>query len=138
MAGWLGLVGVAFLIWQETSRDTRPPITVTGMEALNSPVTPGGDLLVRIYREKVRDCPLASFRYATDIEGVRYDMPDEAKPGGGPVGTSYVDVAFPVPVDIPAGSYVFHNTVIYHCNEADHVVIHPPVNFTVGGKDGDR
>lgn len=129
LAAWMGLVGVGWLVWNDSMIDRRPPIAVTGVEALNSPVTPGGDLLVRIYREKVRDCPLTSFRYATDWNGVRYDFEDEAKPGGGPVGTEYVDVAFPVPPDLPSGRYVFHNTAVYHCPDRDYVVIHPDVNF---------
>jgi len=131
LAGWAGMFGVVAMLVFDAAEDTRQPITVTGVEALNSPVEPGGNLVVRIYREKVRDCPLTSFRYAADVNGVRYDFEDEAKPGGGPVGSDYVDIAFPVPGDIPAGRYIFHNTVVYHCPDQDYVVIHPEVNFRV-------
>lgn len=110
--------------------DRRAPIFVTGMEALNSPIPPGGDLLIRIYRDKVRDCPLTSFRYATNADGLRYPFINEAKPGGGPVDSAFVDIVFPTP-QLPPGAYTFHNTVVYHCPDSDHVIAHPTVNFTV-------
>lgn len=113
------------------ARDTRPPITVHALEVLNSPVQPGEDLMVRIYREKVRDCPLTSYRYVVDRDGRKFDLLDEAKATGGPVGSDYVDVEFPLVPPVPPGRYTFYNTAVYHCDGDTYVIQHPPVEFRI-------
>lgn len=122
------MIAVLFDLLGYLLRDTRPPIEVRAMEVLNSPVHFGEDLLVRIYREKYRDCPLVGYRYVLDKDGRRFDLPDEAKPGGGPIGSDYVDVLFPL-VDLPIGRYTFFSTVTYYCDGDVFVISHPPVDF---------
>jgi hypothetical protein len=113
------------------AEDTRVPITVRGVETLNSPLMPGDDMTVRIYREKVRDCPLVSYRYAVSEDGVRYEFGAEPRSHGGPVGTEYVDVDFRTPHAIPPGQYDFFITAVYTCENKHYVVEHPKTRFRI-------
>lgn len=110
--------------------DTRPPITIKSVEALNSPVTPGEALRVRIHREKVRDCPLTSVRWAMDMDGRRHYLPGSVDVKGGPVGSRFVDVDYPI-VGLTPGQYVLGARVYYACPDALHIIEQSPLPFRV-------
>lgn len=96
--------------------DVRPPVVAfTGAEALNSPVEAGEDLIVRIYRIKVRDdCPVTSIRSLINDDGRRLDIMDAVTHAGGAAGES-VEISYPIPIGTPPGNYFLTVHLIYDC-----------------------
>lgn len=120
------------LLWikEVLTIDHRAPVTIQKVETLNSPVREGNDLIVRIWRDKVRDdCPLHSARYVSDANGRAYDLPD-AQGAGGAKDERYVDVRY-VTSALPPGFYTLHVSVMYHCPGQSFPVQQPPVSFVV-------
>jgi len=113
--GILGLPVGWWLDWIFTDR--RPPIVAfESVEALNSPVTAGGDLVVRILREKIRDdCEVTSLRTAMDRDGRIWPVPHAVSQEGGDADAAYVDWAYPIPETTPPGQYVLRVHLIYDC-----------------------
>ena len=101
-----------FTMFYTYAVDTTPPVKFEKVEALNSPITVGEDLLVRIVREKRRKCPVTSLRYATNEDGRAFDIPDRAW-SGGPVGGSF-EMYYPTS-GLPPGSYTLHVSLSYEC-----------------------
>jgi len=102
LAGWLA--------------DRTPPIvSFIKTEALNSPIAPGDALIVRIWRDKIRDdCPVTSTRYAVSQDGVTVDIED-GQWGGGPAGGEYFDFAYPTGHAMPPGNYELRVHLSYQC-----------------------
>jgi len=114
--------------------DTRDPVTIERVETLNSPVAPGTALVVRIWREKVRDdCLVQSARSAIDEDGRSFPV-GTVTVKGGPVGTEYVDVLYPLPGDLPVGTYVLRVQLTYLCPDGPHLVAQPDARFRVEGE----
>lgn len=106
------------------------PIRILQVETVNSPVAPGEILLVDVYREKERDCPLSSYRTAVNTNGRVYQI-GTAISQGGPIGTGFVRVEYPIPEDLPNGEYVLHALLKYDCPDAVYLVQQPEVYFKV-------
>lgn len=137
IAGGLTLVSLAGLdTLTKLAVDERPPIAITSVEALNSPVEQGGSLVVRIRREKTReDCPLTSIRWATDMDGRKHLLPSiSVDVKGGPVGTDYVDVTYPLG-NLEPGQWILSVRLAYRCPAADFIIDHPPLPFRVAELD---
>lgn len=96
--------------------DKTPPVTAfTKTEALNSPISPGDHLVVRIHRKKVRnDCPVSSQRWATNKDGAIFDVKD-GEWRGGDAAANYIDFAYLLPPSMPAGEYNLHVRLTYTC-----------------------
>lgn len=109
----------------------KPPIEIESVEALNSPVVAGGGLVVRIHRQKNRSCPLTSTRWIVDQDGRKTKIEGRAGVKGGPVGASYVDVAYPIPPTTPSGPYLLQVRLLYDCLEAVYAIDQPAVPFRV-------
>lgn len=123
----LGLVmATSYQFWEHTP---SPPAVFTRVEAMNSPVPQGHWLDVRIYREKTRDCPVESIRWAMDQNGRVTDVPDAAW-SGGPVGTDYLDFSYDVR-HLDAGSYELGVILRYRCPDRVYRIDQPPVRFIV-------
>jgi hypothetical protein len=115
--------------------DKRPPATFYKVEALNSSVPRGGTLDVRIHRDKHRDdCHVKSERYATDIDGVVFELPDLIWQGG-EAGTSFLDYSYDVS-NLPVGQYTLHVQLTYFCDHGTRVfpLEQPAVCFRVVGE----
>lgn len=136
-----GLIGVVGLFgfplgWflDDLTTDRRAPVVgFTSVEALNSPIYAGEDLLVRVVREKVRDdCPVTSLRSAVDQDGRVWEVPDVIAHAGGPADVPYIERAYPIPFDTPPGSYELRVHLVYDCPGAG--VFHydqPAVRFQI-------
>lgn len=111
--------------------DRRPPIDIKRMEARNSPIPVGGTLKVRIYRKKVRSCPLTSLRWVVDLDGRQTEITGRSYVKGGPVGTDWVDIDYPIPGSVTAGQYLLRTRIIFHCPEDVYVINQPDVPFRV-------
>jgi hypothetical protein len=112
--------------------NTKPPVVFSKVEALNSPVPVGSALEVRITREKKRsDCAVKSERYATNRDGVVFELPDLIWEGG-PANTEYFDYAYDVSA-LPVGQYILHVDLTYFCDGGTRVfpITQPSVNFRV-------
>lgn len=132
VAGLLGVCLGTSLLWIKAALtiDHRTPISIQKVETLNSPFDVGDKLVVRIWRDKVReDCPLHSSRYASDENGRALDIPD-AQGFGGPKDQQYVDVFYETSA-LPPGSYTLHVSLMYHCPGQSFPVQQPPVAFVV-------
>jgi len=111
--------------------DTRDPVTIDRVETLNSPVAPGETLMVRVFRDKVRDdCVVQSTRIAVNEDGVPYYL-GTATVAGGPKGTKYVDVSYQLEDGLPAGEYVLRVRLTYLCPDGPHIVEQPDARFRV-------
>lgn len=120
------------LLINRLTQDTRPPVHFTKVEALNSPVPRGGVLEVRITRDKFRsDCTVKSERYATNRDGVVFELPDLTWKGG-PAATEYFDYGYDVSA-LPVGQYILHVELTYFCDGGTRVfpVTQPNVNFRI-------
>lgn len=122
---------IDFSVW--ALRDTREPIIISKVETLNSPLTEGESLLVRVFREKFRDCPLNSERYVQNLDGKSFNIPDVVGRGG-PIGTPYVDVAYDTSSLVP-DAYTLFVHLIYLCEDEPHIVNQPPVQFRIVAKE---
>lgn len=133
---FLGLL--AFVTYENIAADDRVPIARWDrVEVLNSPVAPGEPLRTRIYREKVRDdCPVASSRQVISEDGRVYDIADAVSPGG-PADKAYVPWDYPLPGNLPPGSYTLRVTLTYECPEFTWVTDQPDARFRVL-KPGDK
>lgn len=110
--------------------DKTPPIEGSmKVEALNSPIKQGGDLCVRITRNKVRDdCPVTSLRYVTNKDGKATDIPDRAWIGG-PTGDR-LDTCYPTS-GLPPDDYTLHVSLSYGCPGFVYNRDQPTVKFRV-------
>lgn len=124
LTGW-----ATYSIIERILQDRRDPVIMERTEALNSPVLEGESLNVRIYREKVRSCPVQSIRAVQDMDGNSYDIPDAIVPGG-QVGTEYTDAIYDVS-DLPPGDYQLYVTLTYLCRDANHIIAQPPTMFRI-------
>jgi hypothetical protein len=104
----------------------RPP------EVMKSSAHPGGELKVRVYREKTRDdCPVNSQRLLiNDATGAVLSI-GEVLWEGGPSETDFVDVDYPMPTDLPSGGYTLRVYLSYLCPEKTFYVTQPDVHFKV-------
>lgn len=120
------LLSVAF-----TDR-TPPIVSFSKAEALNSPIRAGEPLLVRIWREKVRDdCTVHSDRQAVNQDGVVFDM-ENGQWRGGSADNAYLDFAYPTSLFMPVGIYELRVHLAYTCpNVPDFHYDQPPVRFRV-------
>lgn len=117
---WLAsLAAIAWILSVLWSVDRRAPVVAfTGAEALNSPVVAGSDLMVRIYRIKVRDdCPVTSTRSLVDHDGRRLGIMGSHTHEGGPTGDSVV-ISYPIPAETPPGNYFLAVHLAYDCGLA--------------------
>lgn len=129
LAGGLLSVGILSAIAAITV-DRRPPVTIDKVETLNSPLPQGGQLRVRVHREKARgDCPVHSERYASDRHGRAHEVPD-VQWAGGPINTGFLDLQYDVSA-LPPGSYTLHVSLMYHCPGQSFPIQQPPVLFTI-------
>lgn len=128
----LGIVaGPPLLSWWNL--DTRHPIeAMHKVETLNSPVEAGGLVLVRIWRDKVRDdCPVTSERHALSTDGRIYDVANATHPGG-EANTEFVDIAYALPSNIPPGIYDLNVTLTFDCpGDLEFTTAQPPARFRV-------
>lgn len=112
-------------------RDNRVPVSIAAVEALNSPISAtGGDLVVRIYREKVRACPLTSEREVINDNGRSTAIMSPEMVVGGPTASDHIDVSYPIP-PLPSGGYWLRVNLTYHCADQNYRVQQPDVRFTV-------
>lgn len=112
--------------------NSEPPVVFRSVEALDSPITVGQSLKVRITRDKTRDdCTVDSRRYATNIDGEYYDLPDRIWPGG-PAGTGWFDYVYDT-TSLPPGAYTLHVNLMYVCEGGNRTfpIAQPSVNFRV-------
>lgn len=100
----------------ELSVDRTPPVTAFHRaEALNSPIHAGEPLIVRVWRDKVRDdCPVDSDRQAVNQDGVVTVLPP-ATWAGGPTDVPYLDFAYPTLPAMTVGDYELRVHLSYHC-----------------------
>jgi len=132
-----GMIGAsAFTAAHIAFEDTRVPIKVYKIETLNSPVCPGDTLHLRLWREKVRDCPLISVREATNADGETYNLGSYVPPERGVVGAPTVDLHYTTPHDIPPGNYLLRAVTTYYCPDGAHQVELPVARFRVLSKAG--
>jgi len=117
--------------------DTREPVAMERAVTMNSPVLPGDMLKVRVYREKVRMCPVQSDRYAVDADGHSWVL-GSAFVEGGPVDAAFVDVNYPIPADLPPGDYSLEVFLAYLCPDGPHLIRQPPAKFRVMYTNGVR
>ena len=118
-------------VWQFMHYDSRYPVRFERAEVLNSPGSPGGELQLRIWREKVRDdCPVSSKPFAIDVNGALFAF-EESFSRGGPVGTEYFDASYPIPRDLPPGEYVLRDRLSYYCPSITFSIVQPLARFVV-------
>jgi hypothetical protein len=117
--------------WIFVTFDDRVPVVFDRVEVLNSPVKSGENLVVRIWREKVReDCPVLSQRLAVNQDGVVFDLPDSAWRGG-PAGTPYLDYAYPTVESMPPGNYLLRVHLTYTCPNLVFNIDQPTTPFRI-------
>lgn len=109
--------------------DRSAPVIISKVEALNSPLSFGENLSVRIHRDKNRRCPLRSSRYAQSITGKTFDIPNVVSLGGDP-DTQHVDVDYHT-ADLMPGLYTLHVNLLYLCPDGNHALMQPTVAFEV-------
>lgn len=132
VAALVGLLIGTSLLWIKGALtiDNRAPVSIHKVEALSSPIAVGDKLLVRIWRDKVRDdCPLHSERYASDEHGRAHDLPD-AQGAGGSKDKRAVDVWYDTS-GLLSGSYSLNVSLMYHCPGQSFPVQQPSVSFVV-------
>ena len=120
-------------LYRQAALDRRPPVTVfERSEVLNSPVPRGGAVIVRTWRNKVReDCPVTSTRHATNIDGVNFTLPS-AQWRGGDKSARWVDIAYPLIPEMAPGQYALYVTVTYACpGDLTFTLRAPPTLFRV-------
>ena len=112
---WVLLIGVAVYVMSSLFVDHRDPIHSIRYEPQNSPLVVGEDLILRIYREKVRDdCPITSVRRVTSVEtGVTVGLAGRIW-NGGSVDASYVDIIINTSI-LDVGQYVGIIETRYDC-----------------------
>ncbi len=127
-AAALGLAGVnAYRDW---TFDDRVPVFIERAEALNSPLAEGEVLIVRVYRDKVRDdCPITSNRTAMDMDGRPHDLPN-LRWEGAPANTEFADIPYDTSA-LPPGEYWLRVDLDYQCPGFVFEVEQPPVPFRV-------
>jgi hypothetical protein len=108
---------------------TGAPVEITSVEALNSPLSTGEDLIVRVHRTKIRDCPVTSQPWIQDQDG-RIIQTRTLSWRGGLVGASYLDVAYSTN-ELPIGDYVLHVTLTYNCPDRYYKIPKDSVKFRV-------
>jgi hypothetical protein len=129
---------LAAVIYLTATTDNTPPVVAfTNTEVLNAePVTPGGILRVRIFREKLRDdCPVTSLRSAVALgdgmAGRSFNLPDAIASAGGPPGREFVDQGYPIPAWLEPGDYLLRVHLIYDCSGLIFHYDQPDTPFTV-------
>jgi len=132
---WLSMalfVGVmAREVYHYAAYDNRVPVVFERVEVLNSPVSPGGELELRAWRQKVRDdCPVVSDPFAIDVNGVSFGIAGSFSIGG-PVGTPYLDISYQIPIDLPPGSYILRDRLSYRCPGRAFDIVQPLARFVV-------
>jgi hypothetical protein len=128
IAVFVGVMGRQ--VYELTRNDYRAPVTFSRAEVLNSPVQAGGELHVRMWREKVRDdCPLLSRPYVIGANNAVINL-SAAFSLGGPVGTPNVEFTYTIP-DLPPGEYVLHDRLSYRCPAVTFDIDQPEIAFTV-------
>lgn len=132
------MVGVALVLYTVFSLmvhriDRTLPIKgAMKIEALNSPITVGQNLQVKVTRDKVRnDCPVTSLRYVTTPDGVAHDIPDRAWEGG-KKGSEDI-LTYPTS-GLPPGQYTLHVSLSYACPGFTWNRDQPTVSFRVQPK----
>lgn len=134
---WVWAVSVVLIlastVWTQVAQwraPSGPPVIFDRVEALNSPMHVGERLLVRVYRDKLRDdCPVTSFRSAIDQDGRTYDLPDRTY-SGGPTDTEFFDVEYDT-TSLPVGQYDLIVELSYACPEETFVIDQPEARFRV-------
>jgi hypothetical protein len=121
----------AYSLMVELTTDRRPPVDMDRVETLNSPLSAGDRLLVRIWREKVRnDCRVHSRRMAVNQDGAVFDVPD-AIWAGGEAGAAYLDFEYDTST-LPPGDYELRVSLDYLCPDRTYPVIQPSAKFRIG------
>lgn len=111
------------------TRPTGLPVLIHSVEAVNSPVPAGNDLIARIHRDKYRKCPVTSRRFVQDPTGTPI-LVDSETWAGGDVSSPSVDVVYDTRA-LPSGDYVLLVHLTYSCPEAIYEVTQPPLRFRV-------
>ncbi len=127
----IGFVMIGFSFVRNWFSDHRAPVVMVATETLNSPFEEGGQVKVRIYREKVRDdCPVISNRRAKNqTTGENYDIPN-AHWAGGPANDTFIDMEYDTS-HLPPGDYVLFVNLTYQCPEFLHDVEQPVTFFRI-------
>lgn len=111
--------------------DLRVLVSIEKAAALNTPVPRGENLLVRVWRKKIRyDCPVTPTRYTTSAEGMLVDVPDLAWPEG-PAEYPYVDIEYETANLFAPGLYALHFGFVHSCPHISFIVPQPSVSFRV-------
>ena len=135
IALFIGAVGRE--VWQFAVYDTRDPVVFERIETLNSPVRVGELLTLRAWREKVRDdCPVVSSPFAISENGTIYEL-ESSFSIGGPAGTPYFDITYPIPPSLPAGQYELNDNLSYRCPDNTFNIPQPTARFVVIGEGND-
>lgn len=112
--------------------DNRHPIRSWGEAyAVPDEIARGAKVIGRIYRDKVRRCPVESRRSAVRHDGLTYDVPDKFHRGGKD-GTEYVEIEYDVSA-LPPGQYRLEVYLTYRCPERTYTSIQPPIHFRIKG-----
>lgn len=134
---WLFVALALFLgvtareVYQFIAADHRPPVMFVRAEVMNSPIRPGESLLIRVWREKVRDdCPVASAAFITDENGNITNLPGIFSIGG-PSGTEFLDVSYLIPANTHPGGYELNDPLSYRCPDGEFVIPQPTARFVV-------
>jgi len=132
---WLALASLIGVLTSEAIRwgtfNDDIPVVFQRVEVLNSPIAPGGEVIVRIWRDKSRDdCPVYSQRTAVNQDGVAYDLPDAQWRGGLP-DTPYLDYAYPTLATMPDGPYELRVHLTYNCPKITFEIEQPSALFRV-------
>jgi hypothetical protein len=131
---FLGAVGLE--AWNYLTFDRRVPAVFDRVEVINSPIEAGDVLMVRIWRDKVRDdCTVHSHRLAVTQDGVSYDLPD-AVWAGGQSGTAFLDYGYPTLAAMPPGPYELRVHLSYSCPGITFEIPQPTALFRVRPEGG--
>lgn len=122
-------MAVTFKAAMWLTQATGFPVTIKEVTALNSPVSKGVDLQVRINREKTRQCPVTSKRRIQTLDGATVAFESETWVGGS-VEDPYVDVVYST-ADLPIGQYILSANLYYTCPDHVYEVLQDPGSFRV-------
>lgn len=136
LAGYLVGMAATFgglMLWRALDRPP-PPVRIESVEVERMP-REGEDLVLRIWREKSRICPLASRRRVFDQAG-RLVKKWEVRSLGGSIEEGSVRVVYQT-AELPPGSYMLRVRLLYDCGIGDrHEIRQDPAAFAVLPREG--
>lgn len=133
----LTAINAVWTLAERVAAPKGPPVVFDRVVPLNSPHEPGENLISRIFREKKRDdCPVQSFRSATNEDGKVFDLPDRSW-AGGPSNVDYIDVTYDTS-DLTEGNYDLIVELAYGCPEQTYPIDQPIARFRVIKKHGNE